>query len=62
MFLLTLEKRVDILYVDEGPRELVAVADSFDPGSLCGETCGAMEVADLRLNAGELIHIVDGLH
>ena len=39
---------------------VVPFAEGFEPGSLGGETCGAMEVVDCWISAREIIHIVYG--
>ena len=37
------------------------MADALEPRGFGGETCCWMEVPDCALDAGELVHILDGL-
>ena len=48
-----------IFDIDEGPGEIVACSDASEPGGLCRETCGAVEVPDCAFNAWEFVNIVD---
>ena len=51
---------VDILNIDDGPRQVVIVMDALEKGGLGGETCRTMEVAYGFYDAGEFVHIIDG--
>ena len=51
---------VDILNIDDGPRQVVIVADALEPGGLGEETCRTMEVAYGFFDVGEFVHIING--
>ena len=42
-----------------GLREVVSLVDAFEPIYFCGDTSGAVKIADCWSNAGELIYTVD---
>ena len=44
---------------DEGPGEIVACLDALEPGGLCREACGTVEVPNCAFNALEFVNIVD---
>ena len=50
---------VDILNIDDGPRQVVIITDALEPGGLGGETCRTMEVVYGFSDAGEFVHIID---
>ena len=50
---------IDLFDVDEGPGEVVLSADGLDACALCWETCRGMEILDGRLDAWDLIDMVD---
>ena len=54
-----LGKSVEILDVDKGLCEVVALSDAFEPGCFCGETGGAVEISNFWFDDGELVDIVD---
>ena len=54
------EVLVDVLDVYERPRQVISIANALEPSGIGGETGCAVEVADGLLDAGELVHVVDG--
>ena len=52
---------VDVFDCDEGPCQVVAVADAAEPGLLDGKTSGSVEVLYGPFDARKLIYIVDGI-
>ena len=61
--LLRLRKEfLDILDVAKGPCEVVALSGAFDPGCLCGEAGGAVEISNFWFDAGDLVDVVDRFH
>ena len=46
---------------DEGPGQVVAVADDFEPCGFGGENISGVEIPDCALDAGKLMNILDGL-
>ena len=52
---------MDIVYCDEGPGQVVGVADTFEPCSFGGKTSSGVEIPDYNLDTGKLIDIMDGL-
>ena len=52
-------KNVFTFHVDKGKCEVFSIADGLHPDCLCGESCGAMEVADGWFDAGEVVYIID---
>ena len=53
---------VEILDSDKGPCEVVALSDAFDPGCLCEENGGAVEILSCWFDTGELVDIVNRFH
>ena len=56
------EKLVHVFYIDEGPCEVVSIANGLQPGCLCGESYSATEVADGGFDDGEVLYIIYGSH
>ena len=53
---------VEILDSDKGPCEVVDLSDNIEPGCLCGEAGGSMEVLNFWFDDGEIVDIVDCFH
>ena len=53
------EMLVENFHVDEGPGEIISVADSLDPGCFWQETCSTAQVAHDLSDSRQLVHIVD---
>ena len=60
-FLSFLLLRKVIVDCDEGPGQVVAVVDTFEPCSFSGETSSNMEIPDCTLNTRKLVDVMDGL-
>ena len=52
---------MDIVDCDEGPGQVVAVADAFEPRGFGGKTISGVEITDCALDAGNLIDVMGGL-
>ena len=50
---------MDIIDCDEGPGQVVAVADAFEPCGFGGKTSSSVEIPDCTLDAGKLIDVMD---
>ena len=50
-----------IVDCDEGPGQVVAVADSFDPCGFGGKTSSGVEIPDCALDYGKIIDVMDSL-
>ena len=59
-FLRLREVLVDVGCGDQGPGQIVSVADALETCGFGGETCGGVELPDSAFNAGELVHVLDG--
>ena len=52
---------VDIVDCDEGPCQVVAVADAFETCGFGGKTSSDVEIPDCALDIGKLIDAMNGL-
>ena len=52
----------DILDVNKGPCDIVALSDDFGPGCLLGESSSAVEIPNCWFYAGELVDVVYCFH
>ena len=52
---------MDIIDCDEGPGQVVAVADAFEPCGFGGKTSSGVEIPDCALDAGKLVDVMDSL-
>ena len=58
-FLQIRKEFVDIIDVDKGPCEVVALSGALETGCLCGESGDAMEISNFWFDAGDLVDVVD---
>ena len=52
---------MDIVDCDEGPGQVVDVADASEPCGFGGKTSSGVEIPDCALDAGKLIEVMDSL-